>query len=196
MELFSNPPEIDHLLAVQACVNRQNSRGLKTQPCGEPVLPVMALDVWLPTLSVSCRFVKSPEPTYQCQFPPSVNSAFPPAAVEWWFWRLSWSLQRGHWHKCSSAPDETGKDVSSTDRLICYLSTIELVSSISGLEWVQICGEEILYMLHNSCSKHFIVIGVRATGWKSFRQAGFVWFGTGTIPDCSRQRSLPASARR
>lgn len=45
-------------LAVQSWVSRQNNRGLKTQPCGEPVLTVMVLQTSLPTLTVSHRCVK------------------------------------------------------------------------------------------------------------------------------------------
>lgn len=53
---------------------------------------------------------------------------------------------------------------SSVDRLVLY-------ANCSGSS---LCGRRFLICCRTSRSKHFIMIGVRATGRKSFRQSGFV----------------------
>ena len=66
---------------------------------------------------------------------------------------------------------------SSVDRLVLY----------ANCRGSRFAGRQFLMWRITSRSKHFIMIGVRATGRKSFKQAGFDFLGTGIIVALLRQ---------
>ena len=164
-------------VGVQSCVSRVKRRGLSTQPCGAPVLRVMLLEMLLPTRTAWGLWLRKSSSQLQREvLRPSLSSLqisccgimVLNAELKSMNSILTYESFLSRW---VSAGWRAEQIASSVDRFALYAN------------WYgSRLGGRVDFMCdRTSRSKHFMIMGVSATGRLALKQDGDDFFGTGMM---------------